>query len=156
MLSHGNKRIIRYALIIVLIGGAIAWYNNFKEYPYCTIEHQDINTIKGTKPFWRYGLSKLITQRRELKGNDTYAMYIFVGDHDGIASIRLTIDGVTYPLNDFVPNTTVFETDIEGDKRFGLHKYMIDVVDRKGKKSHAEAYVKVSPLAGVGLGGGMI
>ena len=149
MIAFGNRRFLRNIILIILVVASISGYNKWKLKPYCTIEHKDSLTILGKKSDFRYILSKLIIQRRELRGNDPYAMYIYISDPNGIKSVNLNVDGIHYPL-DVIPNVITFEKEIPGNRAYGLHRYSLDVVDGKGDMGHSESHMKVSAV-GVGV-----
>lgn len=140
-----KKAIGAVIVAIALIAGFRIWSDK----PYCTVEYLDSLTVKGKQNPFVYTMSKIIAQRRDLKGNDPYKMYVYAHDPDGIESVRLAVNGTEIPATIEDPNT--FESELPGDTEIGLHHYVLTVTDKKGNTGRAESFIKVSNV-GAGFG----
>ncbi len=141
-------KIKKIAFTVIIIAACIFALQLWFAKPYCTVEFLDAQTIRGKQmnPFI-YAITKLISQRRELSGNDPYKMYVYINDPDGIKSVVLRVDGKTIPLE--INNSLAIEHEFNGDTEYGLHRYTLEVIDRKNNKGYAESLIKVSPGPGV-------
>ncbi len=133
-----------------LVVGGIGLYgfNIWMDKPYCNIEYLDKLTLKGKLNPVVYAVTKFLSQRKDLKGNDPYKMYIYVHDPDGLESITLTVDGNTRQAELDDPYT--FETEMDGKTEFAMHHYHVTATDKKGNTSESSAFIKVSNI-GAGL-----
>jgi hypothetical protein len=137
-----SKNLIYLAIGIAIYWGGASWF----EKPYCNIEHQDVDTIRGPKPAFKYFVSKLISQRRELNGKDDYAMYVYVNAPKGIRYAVVVMDGRQLNLN--IPiGLRSFTHELEGVKTIGKHKYELYVMDCQGGKGYSKCYMKIDPDA---------
>jgi len=135
------KKILVYLVLIVLAAvGIHVWTDK----PYCTVEIEDAQLVKGKKNIFMYAISKLFTQRRDLMGPDPYKMYIYINDPDGLESAHFTADGKEVPLK--ITGGISFEDEYPGNTEIGLHDYKLVVKDKKGNTAQAESLIKISPL----------
>ncbi len=138
------KKIVVLAVVAALaVPGIRIWMDK----PYCAIELVESSTQKTKKNILLYALSKVVSQRRDLAGNDPYRVFLMVDDPDGLNSLQLTVDGKPFSL-EWKKGAKTFEKEIDGDTDFGLHHYIVTATDGKGNKAQAETYIKVSAPGG--------
>lgn len=127
---------------IVLAGIVIYSINYWSDKPYCNIEYLNSLTVRGKLNPVVYLVTKMIAQRKDLKGNDPYKMYVYIHDPDGLASVTLIIDGKTIPAT--IEDPHIFKSEFDGKTEFGLHHYHITVKDKKGNTASSDSFIRVS------------
>ncbi|MFB3789154.1 MAG: hypothetical protein ACE15F_22575 [bacterium] len=137
----------KMVVIAVLVALAVPSVRVWLDKPYCAIELVESSTQKTKKNILLYAISKLISQRRDLAGNDPYRVFLMVEDPDGLASLQLTVDGKPFPL-EWKKGADAFEKELDGDTEFGLHHYIVTATDGKGNTAMAETYITVSAPGG--------
>jgi len=133
--------------ILVLIAMVFA-YNILSDKPYCAIELQGEYTVRGErKNILLYLFSKFYTERKEFaahpsRPDETYGMYMYVNDPDGLAHVIFAVDGVQTPV-EFLPGQKTIDKEWRFPAKIGWHWYNLDVMDMKGNRSASASNVHV-------------
>lgn len=135
------KQVVVYLILAVIV---LSIYSHFSDKPYCNIEYLDKLTEKEQLNPVVYWITKFIAQRKDLKGNDPYKLYIYIHDDDGLASVTLTVNGKSTPATIEDPYT--FKAEIDGNTEFTLHHYQVAATDKKGNTAISNSYIRVSNL----------
>ena len=135
------KKAVCYLVLAAIV---IYAFNYWSGLPYCNIEYLDGLTVKGKLNPVVYVITKVIAQRKDLKGNDPYKMYVYIHDPDGLASVTLTVNGKSVPATIEDPKT--FKAKLNGNTEFGLHHYHVTATDTKGNTASSSSYIRVSNI----------